>query len=175
MESSEFNTDIFYKAGKQSDYEPASDVFNISPLLFKGTDHSLSDLTDTHKINSRLINVHRVLLDSEYMPELSNNQSVQIGAGFSATSDDNENFSVSDTSSFYPKQTTESVSSFSIPLNRTESNSISASSFSYTTESGLTTPLSQKSSSSFNLSSSTRRSISKLSESENNNPEDKSY
>lgn len=136
METSEFNTDIFYKADRKFDEEQANDIFNISPLLFKG-DGVMSDITDTNKINSRLINIHKIMLDSDYLPEPTETKNIntQMG-GFSVTSEQTDDNTVSATSSYYPDET---ESAFSLPMNFSETDSHSFSSFSYSTEEGLTT------------------------------------
>jgi hypothetical protein len=133
MQSSEFNTDIFFKAGKKIDDKPVSDVFNISPLLFKISENGISDITDTNKINSRLINAHRALLDSDFLPEITEN----LDDSFSATSTEMKSTYMSDTS-HGPTETFHTISSFSLPMNSIGSASRAASSFSYTTEEGLT-------------------------------------
>lgn len=137
METSEFNTDIFYKAERKKVEEQVNDVFNISPLLFKASEGGISDITDTQRMGSRLINVHKILIDSEYLPELSDHQSVQKGGSFSETSEMPKDSKHSATSEFSPRDKDETVSSFSLPMNRFISESISE--FSYTTEEGLTT------------------------------------
>ena len=58
MLNSDIDTDIFYKADKRDDHIPGPDKFDISPLLFKNTETSVHDITDTGALNNYRISIN---------------------------------------------------------------------------------------------------------------------
>ena len=149
MDGLSINKDIFLKPRKSVLHEQE---FNISPLLFRGGNISiLSDITDTNKLGTRLLNLNKILLDPDFLPELS--EYPQHG-GYSETNTHSirgtrslDNISeVSTTSEIVTSNFSQtggltsprSLTPISLPFNFIDSAS-SLNSFSYTTESGLTT------------------------------------
>ena len=162
MENSDIKTDIFlkYNSSNKNDYSelPKLDSnlnnININSKLFSSnifensyyfsksnlsTLSTFSDLTDTVKLNEKLIDIHNYLLDSDYVPQgLFNNKLNQMGGFNSSNFEDTnkESFdgeedgleidedlttsSYADTSQIFPLNITDTQSSFNLPINFSE-------------------------------------------------------
>jgi len=77
---------IFLKSNEENNFKELSDdSISMSSILFTDTNDVNTDFTDTYDLNNKLINIHNVLIDSEYIPQTIENTS----ASYNTTTDNN--------------------------------------------------------------------------------------